>query len=50
VIVLSYRPGFELRDVWYVSVASATLQAVLAWYLMARTMKARLRPRPLKPT
>lgn len=39
---LSYQPWFELRHLWYVSVAGATLQAALAWYLMARTMNAKL--------
>jgi Na+-driven multidrug efflux pump len=39
---LSTQPWFEIRHLWYVSVLSVTLQAVLVWFLLGREMKARL--------
>ncbi len=41
---LTTQPGFEVYQLWYVSVATVALQAVLAWALMAREMKSRLHP------
>lgn len=40
---LSSQPWFELYQLWYVSVATVALQAALAWVLLAREMKTRLR-------
>ena len=41
-IWLSTQPWFEIHHLWYVSVLSLTLQAILAWALLAREMKIRL--------
>jgi putative MATE family efflux protein len=35
---LATRPGFTLRELWYLSVASVTLQAVLAIWLVRREL------------
>jgi len=40
---LSYQPWFEIRHLWYLSVVTVGLQAVTAWFLLERSMKARLR-------
>jgi putative MATE family efflux protein len=42
--VLAPRPGFELRWVWYLSVASVTLQAVMILLLVRREFRLRLGP------
>jgi len=47
VVWLVEQPSFEARYVWYVSVATVTLQAIVAWILLARKMQ-RFRP-PAKP-
>jgi Na+-driven multidrug efflux pump len=39
---LSRRAGFELLDVWHLSVASVFLQAVVSLVLVRRQMRARL--------
>ena len=39
---LSTKAGFEVRHVWYLSVASQTVQAVLVLALLAREMKKKL--------
>jgi len=44
VLWLAKRPGFELLDAWYLSVASTTLQAVLSLWLLRSVMRQRLRP------
>jgi Na+-driven multidrug efflux pump len=36
---LSAQPWFEPRHLWYTSVATVTLQAVLAWWLLGREMR-----------
>ena len=41
-IWLSTLPGLKLEHVWYLSVASVWLQAMLSLVLLRRTMKARL--------
>ncbi|MGH8243073.1 MAG: MATE family efflux transporter [Steroidobacteraceae bacterium] len=41
-IWLSTLPGLELEHVWYLSVASVWVQAMLSLFLLRRTMKARL--------
>jgi hypothetical protein len=42
--LLSRQPGFEIRDAWYLSVASTTLQAALSLWLMRRELSRRLTP------
>ena len=39
---LAQRPGFELREVWYLSVASVALQAIVSLMLLRRVMRRRL--------
>jgi MATE family, multidrug efflux pump len=41
---ISRRPGFEIHDAWYLSVASAALQAALSLWLLSAVMRQRLRP------
>jgi len=40
--LLSLRPGFAIREVWYLSVASVALQAVLNLTLLQREFRLRL--------
>ena len=40
---LSQQPGFTLLQVWYVSVASSTVQALFSLWLVRREMRGRLR-------
>ena len=42
VIWISTLPGLKIDHVWYVSVASVWLQAMLSLYLLHRTMRTRL--------
>jgi putative MATE family efflux protein len=39
---ISTLPGFRIDHVWYLSVASVWVQAMLSLYLLSRTMKQRL--------
>jgi hypothetical protein len=39
---VSKQPGFELHQVWYVSVATTTLQAVLSLLLVRVQLRKRL--------
>ncbi len=39
---LSHRPGFEMRHVWYLSVASVALQLVVNLWLLHREFEAKL--------
>ena len=41
---LSRLPGFELRELWVLSVATVALQAVLSWWLLRREFRRRLTP------
>jgi MATE family, multidrug efflux pump len=41
---LSHQPGFELRQVWIVSMISVALQALLSLWLLRRQFQQRLRP------
>ena len=41
---LSHRAGFQLLDVWHLSVASVFLQAIVSLVLVRRQMGSRLRP------
>jgi putative MATE family efflux protein len=44
VIWLSTRPGFAIEHVWYLSIATTTLQAGLALWLVRREFRKRLTP------
>ncbi|MBR1123870.1 MATE family efflux transporter [Bradyrhizobium lablabi] len=50
-IWLSTRPGFAIEQVWYLSIATTTLQAVLSLWLLRREFRKRLAPleRKLSP-
>ena len=50
-IWLSTRPGFAIEQVWYLSIATVTLQAVLGLWLLRRELRIRLAPleRKLSP-
>jgi putative MATE family efflux protein len=43
-IWLSTRPGFFIEQVWYLSIATTTLQAVLSLWLLRREFRKRLGP------
>jgi putative MATE family efflux protein len=43
VLWIAQQPAFELQSVWYVSVASTALQAVVSLWLLATVMRQRLR-------
>ena len=43
-IWLSTRPGFAIEQVWYLSIATTTLQAGLALWLLRREFRKRLAP------
>ncbi|QPF83304.1 MATE family efflux transporter [Bradyrhizobium genosp. L] len=45
VIWLSTRPGFRIEYVWYMSIATTTLQAALSLWLLRREFGKRLVPR-----
>src|SRR3989441_11767818 len=42
VYMLSQRPGFQIREVWHLSVASVAIQAVLVLLLVQREFHRRL--------
>jgi Na+-driven multidrug efflux pump len=44
VIWLSARPGFRIEHVWYLSIATTTLQAALSLWLLRREFRKRLVP------
>jgi putative MATE family efflux protein len=44
VIWLSTRPGFAIEQVWYLSIATTTLQACVALWLLRREFRKRLGP------
>ncbi|MFO1392982.1 MAG: MATE family efflux transporter [Steroidobacteraceae bacterium] len=46
ILWLARRPGIELRDFWYVSVASTALQAVTSLLLLRMVMRQKLRSTP----
>jgi putative MATE family efflux protein len=50
VILLARMPAFELRWIWYLSVASVVLQMTLNLLLLERELKIRLDFAPLAPT
>lgn len=39
---LSHRPDFRIEQVWYLSVATVALQAVISWFLLRGQMRKRL--------
>jgi putative MATE family efflux protein len=41
-IWLSHRPGFELRQIWYLSVATVALQVLMSLGLLMRELRRRL--------
>jgi putative MATE family efflux protein len=41
-IWLSHQPGFELRQLWFLSVATVALQALLSLWLLRREFRSRL--------
>jgi len=41
---LSTRPGFQLVDVWYVSLVSMFVQAVISYTLVRREFSQKLAP------
>jgi putative MATE family efflux protein len=43
-IFLSGRSGFRIEHVWYLSIATTTLQALLSWWLLRRELGKRLVP------
>jgi len=43
VLWLAHRPGFRLESVWYLSVATVWLQALLSTWLVRRQMERRLK-------
>ncbi len=45
-IALSMRPGFELKQLWYLSVATVALQALTSLLLLRGQFQRRLVPRP----
>jgi Na+-driven multidrug efflux pump len=42
-MLLSQRPGFEIRDVWHLSVATVCVQAVVSLLLLRRELERKLR-------
>jgi Na+-driven multidrug efflux pump len=48
-IWLSTRPGFRIEHVWYLSVATTTLQAALSVWLLRREFGKRLAPQEVTP-
>jgi hypothetical protein len=45
-IWLSGQSWFELRHLWYVSVATLALQAVIAWWMLSAEMRRKLTDEP----
>jgi Na+-driven multidrug efflux pump len=44
IIWLSARPGFRIEQVWYLSIATTTLQAGVSLWLLRREFRKRLLP------
>jgi Na+-driven multidrug efflux pump len=44
VLWMSHAPGFTLHQVWVMSVATTTLQALLSLWLLRREFARKLRP------
>jgi putative MATE family efflux protein len=43
-IWMGLQPGLQLRYVWYLSIATVTLQAGLSWFLLRREFNLKLNP------
>ncbi len=41
-VFLKYQPGFTINQVWYVSILSVTVQAVVSFMLVRREFRLRL--------
>jgi len=41
-VYLKYQPGFSINQVWYVSIASVTVQAIVSYVLVQRELRIRL--------
>ncbi|MGJ8688327.1 MAG: MATE family efflux transporter [Gammaproteobacteria bacterium] len=41
-VYLKYQPGFTINQVWYVSIASVTVQAIVSYVLVQRELRIRL--------
>lgn len=49
-VYLKYQPGFEIEQVWYVSILSVTIQGILSYLLVRRELSIKLdRLEPLTP-
>jgi putative MATE family efflux protein len=48
-IWLSVQPGFQIWQMWYLSVTTVTLQAITSLLLVRREFRRRLRPASLQP-
>ena len=44
---LSTRPGFELKQLWFLSVATVTLQVITSLFLLRREFRRRLGATPV---
>lgn len=42
-VYLKYQPGFSINQVWYVSILSVTVQALVSYLLVRRELRLRLR-------
>jgi putative MATE family efflux protein len=49
-IWLSRQPWFQMRHLWYLSVATVTVQAVTSLLLLRREFRRRLRPAAMQPS
>ena len=45
-VFLKYQPGFTINQVWYVSILSVTVQAVVSFMLVRREFRLRLDSKP----
>lgn len=45
-VFLKYQPGYTINQVWYVSVLSVTVQAIVSFLLVRREFRLRLQPTP----
>jgi Na+-driven multidrug efflux pump len=49
-VYLSSRPGFQIRHLWFLSVATVALQLVMSLWLLRREFRRRLAPVPASLT
>ncbi len=50
VVYLKYQPDFSIKQVWYVSILSVTVQGVASFLLLRRQFKLKLNIEPLPAT